>query len=268
MTTRSSWLQKSTKDSERFGIRIFRGTINGHIENPSRLVNDIIESKADLVVVRVPAGDVTLPFALANQGVSPVHADTLVYYERDAKLPAIELSSNFPFEFHLANEADRSSLSTLATLAFSSYRSHYHANPELDPATIAAGYGEWAASCIAGSFDEQQRSLGNHRETWTVRFERKIIAFATCAINNPEKSAEVLLNAVNPHYSGQGVYSNLLREVVSVYQQRDMACIRISTQVWNYTVQRAWVRQGFLLTHAYDTYHLHLNLGTHRTASA
>jgi ribosomal protein S18 acetylase RimI-like enzyme len=268
LTTASSWLQESTEDSDRFGIRIFRGTINDHIENPSRLVDDIIRSEADLVVFRVPAGDVTLPVALANHGVSPIHADTLVYYERDAKLPATQLSSNLPLEFHLANEADRSSLSNLATLAFGSYRSHYHANPELDPATIAAGYGEWAASCIAGSLSEQQNPLGNHRETWTVRFERKIIAFATCVLNNQEKSAEILLNAVDPHYSGQGVYSSLLRRVVDVYHQRDMTCIRISTQVWNYTVQRTWVRQGFLLTRAYDTYHLHLRLGIHGTASA
>jgi len=268
LTTTSSWLQKSKEDSERFGLRIFRGTIDDHIEDPSRLVDDIIKSEADLAVVRVPAGDITLPFALANHGLSPVHADTLVYYERDAKLPATQFSSALPLEFHLANDADRSSLSTLATLAFGSYRSHYHANPELDPAIIAAGYGEWAASCIAGSLSEQQRQLGNHRETWTMRLEHEIIAFATCVTTNQERSVEILLNAVNPHYSGQGVYSNLLREVIGVYHQRDMACIRISTQVWNYTVQRAWVRQGFLLTHAYDTYHIHLNMGMHRTAQA
>lgn len=268
MTNASSWLRKSREDSDRFGIRIFRGTINNHVENPSCLVDEIIESKADLVIVRVPAGDVTLPFALANHGVIPIHADTLVYYERDAKLPAAQLPTNSLYDFHLASEADRSSLSTLATSAFGSYRSHYHANPELNPATIAAGYGEWAASCIAGSLSERQRLLGNHRETWVVRSKCKIIAFATCMVNDQEKSAEILLNAVDPHYSGQGVYSSLLRQMVDVYHQRDMACVRISTQVWNYTVQRAWVRQGFLLTRAYDTYHLHLDLGVHQTASA
>ena len=261
MTTNPSWLQLSEQDSRRFGITIIRGVLERPVGDATRLADEVVTMTGDLAIVRVPAGDVALPLALVARGLTPIHADTLVYYERDACLPVRHITRDPSLLIEHAGESDRATLSTLATVVFGTYRSHYHANPRLDPKAIAEGYGEWATSCLIDSLSPEQTK----RETWVVRQGDAIIAFATCALDERSKSTEILLNAVEPSHARQGIYGSLLRHLVDSYHQQGWAAVRISTQVWNYTVQRAWAREGFLLTHAFDTYHV--PLGNHLAVS-
>lgn len=238
---------------------IFRGMISHQVGDPSHLAGEISRLKADLVVLRLPAGEVSLPIELARRRLMLIHADTLVYYERNARLPARQLPGNPSDLIQEAVAADQPEIEELAKIVFRQYRSHYHAHPKLDPEAIAAGYAEWASSCISESLNGNGGQPHIDRKTWVVRNDRKIIAFATCMNDEVDGSVEILLNAVDPRHSGRGVYGSLLRHTVDFYRQCNLERIRISTQVWNYTVQRAWVREGFLLTQAYDTYHLHLD---------
>lgn len=233
-------------------MAIIRGMIEKPVENPSQLATDIVATGAALAIVRVPAGDMALPLALMANGLSPIHADTLVYYERDVSSPARQVKQDSTFLIEPAVESDRAVLLTLATEVFRKYRSHYHANPRLDSKIIADGYGEWATSCLVDSLELEQRK----HETWVVRQYSRVVAFATCAIDGQNKNAEILLNAVDPCCERKGIYGSLLRHLVDTYHCRGLSTFQISTQVWNYTVQRAWVREGFLLTHAFDTYHV------------
>jgi acyl dehydratase len=41
--------------------------------------------------------------------------------------------------------------------------------------------------------------------------------------------------------------------------------MKVSTQVWNLAVQKVWSREGFVLTQAFDTYHVNALLGAGET---
>jgi ribosomal protein S18 acetylase RimI-like enzyme len=253
MSLDESWFIPSPKDSARFGFQIVRGRIDHAVPTPGALRSEIVTLGADIAVLRIPAG-MTEPLCdLTEHGLMPLHADTLVYYERQLTSPIAisKLPPNLSIES--ATIEDQSSIADIARSGFGSYRSHYHANPLLDPALILEGYAEWAVDYISNG--------SSNRETWIVRDHGKVIAFATCSLIVSDKIAEVVLNAVDPIHARRGIYGHLLRHMLHTYQQHGLRAMRISTQVWNYTVQRAWAREGLAITHAYDTYHINALFG-------
>ncbi|MFI5071356.1 MAG: GNAT family N-acetyltransferase, partial [Terriglobales bacterium] len=207
-----------------------------------------------IAILRIPAG-MTAPLRdFTGRGLTPLHADTLVYYERRLTSQVAISAPSPTLTIEKATIEDQASIAGVARRGFNSYRSHYHANPLLDPALILEGYAEWAINYItSGSSD---------RETWIVRDRDSVIAFATCTLFFDDQIVEVVLNAVDPAHAGRGVYGHLLRHILGTYQRRGLSAIRISTQVWNYTVQRAWTREGLAISHAYDTYHINALLGS------
>ena len=248
LDTNRAWLALATEDSRRFNLRIFRGNIDSNPPPSGALEKEIRESKADIVIIRLPAGMISPIHELIGTGYMPIHADTLVYHTRQLNTPLEAKSEDSDLTTELAETADRERIVKIATDAFRSYRSHYHANPLLDSVAITAGYAEWAISFLG--------SQTLDRETWVVRKRNQIVGFATCALWNNNKSAEIVLNAIDPMYSGRGIYRHLLNQILISYQARGFMTVRISTQIWNYTVQRAWAHVGFFITHAYDTYHI------------
>lgn len=254
MNLDESWFIPSPKDSARFGLKIVRGRIDQDIPAPGVLHSEVVALGTDIAVLRVPAG-MTAPLRdFADRGLIPIHADTLVYYER--RLTPLAPISNLPSNLTVekATIEDQSSIADVARRGFCSYRSHYNANPLLDPVLILEGYAEWAIDYIS--------SEPSDRETWIVRDCGSIIAFATCSLIVGDEIVEVVLNAVDPAHAGNGVYGHLLRHILRTYQRRGLRAIRISTQVWNYVVQRAWTREGLAITHAYDTYHINSLFGS------
>lgn len=247
-----SLLSLSAVDSSRFNLRIVRGRIDdvGTCEGDT-LFRDIQSLQADIAIIRLPAGTIEPLRALIDQGLTPIHADTLVYHVRDLSDPVSSRCAAPSLKVELANFDDSEAIASIARHAFSSYRSHYHANRLLDPAKVTEGYAQWAISFLT----QESRD----RETWVVRKRDRIIAFATCQLNKDD--AEIVLNAVDPAHAGQGVYSYMVGKILSSYRARHFHAVRISTQIWNYTVQRAWARAGFVISCAYDTYHINALLG-------
>lgn len=254
MTTEPEWVRHASGESERLGLTIMRGTFDRPIDNAQRIAEQIQGLDGDLLIIRVPAGDFSLPLALVDKHVRTIHADTLVYYELDTRAAAAgEETHGFAANVDQAKELDRSALFELASRAFSGYRSHYNTDRRLDPNDISAGYGEWATSCISESIATEE----NPKETWVIRENGTIRGFATCVKSQSGQQVEILLNAVDPAHARKGLYTRLLRHLIAVYRGRGYLAIRVSTQVWNYAVQRAWVKAGFVLSHAFDTYHVH-----------
>jgi N-acetylglutamate synthase-like GNAT family acetyltransferase len=250
MTEITQLLTLSETDSNRFGLRIVRGNLDDTPELVTRILQDISDSAAEIAIFRVPAGSTRLLHRLHDYGFSPIHADTLVYHSRDLSERIPDEPAAMPWDIQLATASDSPGIAAVARQSFDSYRSHYHANPRLDPARIAEGYAEWAISFIKRSTPDL--------ETWIARRDGQVIAFATCRLSPAEHDVEIVLNAVSPSEAGQGVYSSLLRHLLRAYQAQHFYRARISTQVWNYRVQRAWARAGFIITHAYNTYHLNI----------
>lgn len=245
-----SWLTPATAESRRFNLRIVRGRFDGILPPAGALKDDITALRPDLVILRLQAGVVAPVRELISDGFVPIHADTLVYHVRQLDQAVADNRKNPALAVELANLADRTRIAEIAKAAFCSYRSHYHANPRLDPGMIGEGYAEWAVLFI----DTQ---AADH-ETWVVRMHDEVVGFATCALSRPGTSVEVVLNAVAPIYAGRGIYGHLLNRILLAYQTRGFASVRISTQVWNYIVQRAWAHAGFVISQAYDTYHINI----------
>lgn len=237
-------------DSERFGIRVERANLSAN--TPASVAVDAIRaSSADLIIARVPAGMFSVPVALLQQGESLIHADTLVYYSTELPTPFGRLAPNV----RKAGVADLSAIHDIAGAAFRNYRAHYAANPLLPPEKVLDGYIEWAQSRATAS--------NPYSDTWMVLDAAIPAGFATCDIQRD--SVEIVLNAVHPDFERRGHYGTLLRHLIQHYSEEGLANLKISTQIWNYTVQRQWTRAGLVLASAHDTFHIDRRLGPNRS---
>lgn len=248
--TSMGFLSCSKADSLRFGLKVIRGAVPPHAP-AGAVLHDIRQSRPDVAIFRCEAGDSTQVQSLRSEGLSPIHADTLVHYR--GRLGEFPLADAQPGNVAVARAGakDRDAIASIAARGFSGYKSHYHANPLLSHEKILQGYVEWAVSYAESTVDGVQ--------AWVAEFDGKVRGFATCRPSTDLLQVEVLLNAVDPDWSGKGIYTGLLASIMRQYGAAGMKAIAISTQVWNYRVQQVWTRLGFVLERAEDTYHVNLN---------
>lgn len=241
----TSFLKESVLDSRRFGIRVVRGNIPADV-GIDEIVNELSTVDADLVIFRTEAGDSTITTRLVRMGLPVIRAGTLVYYTID--LTRIRPQSPSHDDVRLATPADAAILRGIAAFAFRGYRSHYAANPLLPTDKILAGYVEWAQSRLS---DDKSGSC-----TWVIDNEGRVAGFLSCDVVQDAGRVEIVLNAVHPKCMRRGLYTRLLQFVIEHYAQRGYRNLAVSTQLWNYTVQRQWIRAGLMLERAMDTYHI------------
>ncbi|KRE99950.1 hypothetical protein ASG87_13240 [Frateuria sp. Soil773] len=246
-------LSDSALDSARFGIKVVRGQVPAST-SCADIVDEVTNCDADLIILRTDAGDSSAIVQLQRQGWPVIHADTLVYYGIDLTALTHE---PLPEEVRLATSADQDAIHEIAESSFKGYRAHYSANPLLPQDKILAGYVEWAKSRLAPS------NPGSC--TWVVTAEGRAAGFATCDLSADGSKAEIVLNAVHPRFSQRGLYGRLLKGILHHYSARSYRRLAISTQLWNYTVQRQWARAGLSLERAYDTYHIDRRLRVRET---
>ncbi|MEO8746188.1 MAG: GNAT family N-acetyltransferase [Rhodanobacter sp.] len=243
-----TWLAPAPEDSRRFNIQVVRGRIDAVMPKSGVLQAEIATLQADVAIIRLPAGRLEPILDLIASGYVPIHADTLVCHSRTLDASVADSSTGGRLSVEIASAADSARIQEIAVQSFSLYRSHYHANPLFDRDRISEAYGEWAVAFLNAPSPD--------RETWIARVPGEIVGFATCALHMTDNSVEVILNAVAPNYVRRGVYSYMLNQLLVNYRKRGFAAVHISTQVWNYIVQKAWARAGFAISHAYDTYHV------------
>lgn len=239
-----SILHESPLDTQRFGIRVVRGTLPPQLDVKA-LSEALDHAHADLAIVRTNAGDSSAMVQLARRGKGVIHAGTLVYYTTD--LPPYASRPCDPC-VRPATQVDLKQITDIATLSFGGYRSHYAANPLLPTAGIAAGYVEWAASRLSGD--------ASGGCTWVITDGDRVAGFAACDASPAAHMIDIILNAVHPAHSRKGLYGRLLRTILAYYAQHGFLRLQVSTQIWNYVVQRQWARAGLVLDRAYDTYHI------------
>lgn len=242
-------LALSPLDSARFGLRVFRG--KGNRIEERRFFESLVANRVDVAIVRTPAGTPGWS-RLARYGLQPIHGDTLVYYTMDLQAREPRPLRNADLVFTEADDADRDALAALVQTTFDGYVSHYHANPLFDRASVLAGYMEWATGYVG--------SAAPGRITWIARRAGEIVAFACCSHDDTGSEAEGVLYGVHPSHAGGGLYGDLIRYTQSAFRARGFRSMVVSTQVWNYAVQKVWAREGFILSSAYDTWHVNAML--------
>lgn len=239
-------LQPSPLDSDRFGLRVWRGRIE-QVE-PKALAAQILQAGCDVAIVRTPAGGAGLG-GLARWALPVLHADTLVYYRCDLERHAPPPLRNADLAFELAGPDDLPELRTLIAHTFSQYVAHYHANPLFARQDILDGYQQWA----------ENHATAPGSMLWLARRDGQIVAFAACHEHAGDDGVPVfegVLYGVAPDAAGGGLYGDLIRHTQAVAHQRGAREMKVSTQVHNYAVQKVWAREGFHLFEALDTWHV------------
>lgn len=234
----------SSLDSERFGMNIFRATLSDiHIEN---LKEQIITDSIDLIILRLPSNIKDKHSTLHQLGFQIIHADTLVYYVSRLNNDIAPLRNDLSFE--TVNEGNKAILDEIVPVIFKDYTNHYACNPIFDKVKISAGYVEWAKSYLT--------NLDPRRVSWLVKSKNETIGFATCSFDQSIMESEGVLYGVMPHAAGKGIYSDIMRFTMGYFKKMNYKMMWVSTQIQNYSVQKAWIKEGFQLKKSFDTYHI------------
>lgn len=202
-------------------------------------------SDFDLVVLRYPATEVDWFAELRSENWSALHADTLLYFEKELGQaattgPAVTLQP-------VTSAADRAVLSRLAGASFHDYRSHYFANPKIDRSTIEDGYVDWALTCSMDTSGARSTLLAQ------MAASGEVVGFTSLCY---EPCAEFALVAVAPEYSGKGLYGEILAAGETHFADKEKNQCYISTQVHNLAVVRTVTKRGYRPALSLLTVHL------------
>ncbi|MFN5444571.1 MAG: hypothetical protein ACK48V_10115, partial [Crocinitomicaceae bacterium] len=55
-----------------------------------------------------------------------------------------------------------------------------------------------------------------------------------------------------------GIYTDLIRYSKFFFKEMGIHTMIVSTQLNNFSVQRVWTKENFLISHSYDTYHVNI----------
>ncbi len=207
------------------------------------------QHQVEFVIARVSTNDIRLAQDMENAGYRLM--DTLVYFKRDlvpADLAVIDVPSGYRIEYNGRPSAEE--MEKTAALAFENYIGHYHADSSLPASKSDAVYSSWAFnSAVSTEVANQiisvysENSLGGS----------KLAAFAT--LNYKQNQSEGVLFGVHPAHRQRGLHKVLVRAAIVCSAQRGCTSIISSTQLNNLQVQKNWVRQGFLPTDSFYTFH-------------
>ncbi|GAA0906414.1 hypothetical protein GCM10009552_13430 [Rothia nasimurium] len=242
-------LNRSSLDSARFGIEVWRGHVSA--QQLPDVWQEIVNVRADVAIFRVPAEHIRAMSGYSGPRNSLIHADTLVYYSQDLKHREINALSRPGSSYRIATPEDEAELREVTKSVFASYQNHYHANPVFPADKVLAGYAEWAVNHL-----RPDRNL----MTWVATDQGSIVGFICCGLDSSGISAEIILNGVLSTHVGQGIYADLVRTAQGHFKQAGIEELSVSTQVGNYAVQRVWAREGLRLSHAFDTWHVNAML--------
>lgn len=240
-------------ESRRFNCRIYRGALTD-IDTAS-LKAFITNNRPDILILRTPATLKEEQYKLAETGYQVLHCDTLVYYFCSLRTVTIVPLRN-QLQFHLVNSETSGLIGELTGIIFANYKNHYSSNPHLKKESVLEGYKEWAQSFV---HEDDRNKYG-----WYVTLNDVAVAFALCSITD-ENTCEGVLYGVKNEVSGKGIYSDLVRFTQHFFKEKGMKIMKVSTQVQNYSVQKAWIKEGFNLKEAFDTYHINCFLSSNDT---
>ena len=238
-------LAPSESESNRFGLKVARAEIAEDSEVGAQQIRSSVEgSDFDVVIVRYSAQQVDWFADLRSPRYTPIHADTIVYFEK--ALAAQPEPSMLRAEVARSPE-EVGLLGSLARGSFHEYKSHYFANPLFKREAIADGYAEWALSFCASDRPRHDAFLARTAP------DGHVAGFAAVSY---DPVPEFALVAVAPTMSGRGFYGHILDAVeVHLSKGGSESCV-ISTQVHNLAVIRTVTKRSYRPILSLQTVHL------------
>jgi GNAT superfamily N-acetyltransferase len=229
----------SPVESDRFGMSMARVVVGQEAVWDDALHDDLVVACArdeDVLVVRWPSRLVECGAVLATSGRDVVPADTLVYWEAPSAMLAESGQEPADAPQVRRGVAAPPDLDDLVERVFAGYINHYTANPLLGRDLVLEGYVDWV-----------RRTVRRDPGTLAVLVQHEqSVGVATWFVDPAGDFVEILLAGLVPEARRRGWYALLLAEVGRAAAGVGSARVVISTQGSNVSVQRAWVRAGFV----------------------
>lgn len=232
----------SDLDEACFGVRTAKALVDD-VKEVGDVLGRCRRGAVRLLIVRCPVGAVRAVQALERAG--GLLTDTLVSSVRDLRQP---LPPADDARCRLATPADSDGIVEIAGACFSTYGGHYHADPRLDRARCRDVYLSWARRCC-------ERRAAN--AVLVLEDEGSVLAFL--AVRRDGDGAQGVLTAVRPDRHGEGLHWRLLIHAMAWCASDGAARMLGVTQIWNFAIQRSWVRLGFEPAGATHTVHVWLD---------
>jgi GNAT superfamily N-acetyltransferase len=207
------------------------------------------QHQVEFVIARTKTDNLSLVQRLEDSGFRLM--DTLVYFQREvvsSDLAAIAVPQGYRLD--CSGRPDATEMEQTAALAFKNYIGHYHADSRLPVAQSDAVYSSWAASSAARP-EIANQIVSVYSECDSGR--PQLAAFAT--LNYKQSKCEGVLFGVHPAHRQRGLHRVLVRAAIVCAAQHGCTSIISSTQLNNVQVQRNWVREGFLPSESFYTFH-------------
>ena len=236
-------LNYSSIESMRFNLKVYRGIFNEI--DPSDFLTTVIKERVDIAIIRIPSERQDSLLRLDKTSLPYLIADTLVYYYVDLKTYEPKKLCNQNLEFVEFTPKHFKIMNKLVSEIFFAYKSHYTSNPLL-AADMVEIYKEWTRGYVTDKIKGKQ--------SWLVKRGNLFIGFATCSFERDE--SEGVLLGVLPSATGGGVYGDLIRFIQRFFKDNNYSTMKISTQVYNYAVQKVWGREGFFMKKSFYTLHV------------
>ncbi len=239
----SSLINYSDVESNRFNLNIYRAKLED--VKQGILKKELINNNADLLILRLPSANKNVHSKLLNIGFEVIHADTLVYYIVNLSTHEVKPLRN-DLTFEIIDDSNISVLKEIIPIIFQDYQNHYFSNPILDKEKITEGYIEWASSYYSQT----------GKISFLVKKEGQVAGFATCSFDAEKQESEGVLYGVMPNFAGKGIYSDMIKFTQQYFKDKGFRSMWVSTQIQNYSVQKAWLNEGFFLKKSFETYHI------------
>lgn len=167
--------------------------------------------------------------------------DTTVLYSLDLKnLPkASNTEKNSKVNIRKADEKDLLCLQNIAETCFGNRQyniNRFNSDPNLDQEKVKDLYKQWLYNSLGG------RNMAD--VVFVAEKDNKIAGFVTLQLDPDKKLADIPLNAVNPEYSGLGIYKQMIDHVVDYVSKNNFETLEIWTHATNFAVHKTWRKMG------------------------
>lgn len=236
----------SASESKRFGFDIFRVEVPNNADHDKswRFVSDAVyESKADVIVLRYPAGFSHWFADLLRTDRDIIHADTFVFWSANTNTIDTSGYQIDPYRADWESTVD-DEIRDLARNAFTKFSNHYAANPLFDHSLTAEGYVEWTENVA------EQGHLLVLRDKNNAAISYRISTLV-------DGVWEGIVGGTLPSARRGGAFVKALQESVTKAIEMGAETIVVSSQVQNFGTLRTYAKHFPLLPHAaFNTVHL------------
>jgi GNAT superfamily N-acetyltransferase len=237
-------LSYSQLDSERFGLNIYRvWTSELDIQ---QLLTPILANNVDTAIVRFPSTQLMQVNKIDRLAMPFMITDTLAYYNLDIQeLPEQELV-NQKLKFVEAGPAEHTDLNYVVREVFGQYVNHYRVNPSFDNEQVTLGYQDWVRTYAEGE---------EGKVCWLLKEKNDVVGFSMFNLEQEERISGILYG-VKPTYRRREIFKDIMRHAINYGKEKGKLHMRVSTQIENIAVQKAWTHMGFTLHHHDNTLHI------------